>query len=270
MNININQILIYFSLTLVLAASPQANAGTATSPQLHLSEEEATEVGKKVWRNECGGTIAGLTSWNAGEEFPSLGIGHFIWYPKGTRGPFDESFPGMLQYLQEHGVKLPDWITPATPCPWLSRQEFLQDQKGEKMCKLRDLLSSTVPLQTGFIVQRLENALPKMLDKASESSRPKVKKQFERMLHSGSSGVFALIDYVNFKGEGILETERYKGEGWGLLQVLEGMSESEPAVQAFSASAREALSRRVRNSPPARGEQRWLPGWTKRVNAYSQ
>ena len=34
-----------------------------------------------------------------------------------------------------------------------------------------------------------------------------------------------LIDYVNFKGEGVLETERYRGRGWGLLQVLEGMPE---------------------------------------------
>ena len=29
-----------------------------------------------------------------------------------------------------------------------------------------------------------------------------------------------MIDYVNFKGDGLKPTERYKGEGWGLLQVL--------------------------------------------------
>jgi hypothetical protein len=40
-------------------------------------------IGRKVWQNECGGTVAGLTSWNAGENFASLGIGHFIWYPAG-------------------------------------------------------------------------------------------------------------------------------------------------------------------------------------------
>jgi hypothetical protein len=48
---------------------------------------------KKIWQNECNGTIAGLTSWNAGEDFASLGIGHFIWYPKGRRGPFEKVFP---------------------------------------------------------------------------------------------------------------------------------------------------------------------------------
>jgi hypothetical protein len=47
-------------------------------------------IGKKVWANECDGKVEGLTSWNGGEAFPSLGIGHFIWYPAGRRGPFDE------------------------------------------------------------------------------------------------------------------------------------------------------------------------------------
>ncbi len=37
------------------------------------------------------------------------------------------------------------------------------------------------------------------------------------------NGVYALVDYVNFKGEGTLATERYQDHGWGLLQVLEGM-----------------------------------------------
>jgi hypothetical protein len=108
-----------------------------------------------------------------------------------------------------------------------------------------------------------------MLEKASESSRPKVEKQFKRVLQSGSAGVFALIDYLNFKGEGVLDSERYKGEGWGMLQVLEDMSEKGAPLQSFSNSAREVLARRVRNSPVERNEQRWLPGWTRRVNSYN-
>lgn len=255
-------------ILLLLLASPIAiRVDSAT--ELHLSEKEAAEVGKKVWRNECSGTVSGLTSWNAGEEFPSLGIGHFIWYPKGTSGRFDESFPKMLQFLKEHGAKIPDWLDPSMPCPWLSRNEFLEQQQSERMVQLRNMLASTVGLQTDFIVQRLETALPKMLEKAPENLRDKVQKQFDRVLKSGSAGAFALIDYVNFKGEGILDSEKYNGEGWGMLQVLEGMSETAPAVKAFSDSAKEVLEKRVRNSPPERGEKRWLPGWTRRVNDYS-
>ncbi len=257
------------ALALLASAIPSLPINAQAESNLHLTGKEATEVGQKIWRNECGGTVAGLTSWNVGEEFPSLGIGHFIWYPECTKGPFDESFPKMLLFLKEHGAKIPGWLSPPMPCPWQSRSEFLQEQKSERMTQLRDMLSSTVALQTDYMVQRLEKALSKMLEKASASSRPKVQKQFERVLHSGSAGAFALIDYVNFKGEGILASERYKGEGWGLLQVLDCMSESAAPLQSFSDSAREVLARRVRNSPLERHEQRWLPGWTRRVSNYN-
>jgi hypothetical protein len=78
---------------------------------------------------------------------------------------------------------------------------------------------------------------------------------------------------VNFKGEGVLATERYAGQGWGLLQVLEGMSQESSgpeAVKNFAESAKKVLTTRVRNSPPARNESRWLPGWLNRINTYVQ
>jgi hypothetical protein len=79
-----------------------------------------------------------------------------------------------------------------------------------------------------------------------------------------------LIDYVNFKGEGVLSTERYQGRGWGLLQVLEGMSDSGEAspLSEFAASAKRVLRQRVKNAPPGRNEERWLPGWLKRIDSY--
>src|SRR5687767_5521069 len=52
-----------------------------------LSDSELDRIGRRVWQNECGGRRDGLTSWNVGEDFASLGIGHFIWYPKGMDGP---------------------------------------------------------------------------------------------------------------------------------------------------------------------------------------
>jgi hypothetical protein len=87
------------------------------------------------------------------------------------------------------------------------------------------------------------------------------------------NGTYALIDYVNFKGDGTLATERYQGQGWGLLQVLAGMREV-PAGQAaaaeFAASAKRMLSRRVANAPAERGESRWLPGWHNRCATYAK
>jgi hypothetical protein len=83
-------------------------------------------------------------------------------------------------------------------------------------------------------------------------------------------GCYALIDYVNFKGEGILSTERYQGHGWGLLQVLEHMSDDGSATQSFAAAAAAVLRERVRNAPPERHEARWLPGWLNRVATYRE
>ena len=91
------------------------SAGLAT--EIKVSDAEADRIGKKIWRNECAGTRDGLTSWNKGEDFPSLGIGHFIWYPQGKRGPFKESFPALKDYLESQGVELPGWLASAKACP---------------------------------------------------------------------------------------------------------------------------------------------------------
>ncbi len=68
---------------------------------IELSRADASRIGRKIWQNECAGTVSGLTSWNAGEKFASLGIGHFLWYPKGERGPFEESFPDLVALRQQ-------------------------------------------------------------------------------------------------------------------------------------------------------------------------
>ncbi len=237
-----------------------------------ISHNEALKVGKKVWQNECGGTIAGLTSWNQGEDFASLGIGHFIWYPKGRRGPFEESFPELVKFISTRGAKLPTLLLGAggQACPWNSRAEFLKAQNTTEMNQLRRFLVDTIDLQAEFLVGRLGAALPKMLAEAAPADRTNVQQQFDRLTKT-SQGCYALIDYVNFKGEGVLQTERYQGQGWGLLQVLEAMhgNSDSAAADEFSRAAKIVLTRRVQNAPPDRHESRWLTGWLRRVNSYS-
>ena len=255
-------------LTVLLATSFVHNALSAIA----LSHAEALRIGKKIWQNECNGTVSGLTSWNEGENFASLGIGHFIWYPKGQRGPFEESFPKLISFISSRGAKLPKILlgTGELPCPWNSRSEFLRSQQTSEMKELRQFLADSVDLQAEFLVKRLGNALPKMLDEAAPAERQNVQQQFERVA-STSQGCYALVDYVNFKGEGVLNTERYRGEGWGLLQVLEGMrANGTSAVNEFSHSAAAVLKRRVQNSPPERNEARWLSGWLNRVHSYNR
>ncbi len=261
-----------FRGTFVLVAGVVVAASAQAATAVEISRSDALRIGRKVWQNECGGSISGLTSWNQGENFASLGIGHFIWYPQGMRGPFEESFPKFLSYARDHATALPEWLKEAQACPWSSRAEFLRAQTSPQMLELRKFLAGSIDLQAQFLVLRLRQSLTKMLDEAAPPDRGNVQRQFERVA-STSAGCYALVDYVNFKGEGVLATERYRGQGWGLLQVLEQMHGTEDGMSAareFSHSAAAILKRRVENSPPERHEARWLPGWINRVNSYSQ
>jgi hypothetical protein len=226
-----------------------------------LTAAQLNRVGQRIWQNECAGSVAGLTSWNSGEDFASLGIGHFIWYPADRRGPFEESFPPLAVFLESQGVTMPKWSK--GPCPWTSKTAFAAESGGARQKELRTILSKTVSLQTAFILNRLKGALPKMLSATKVAKT--VRTNFDG-LSATPEGAFCLIDYVNFKGEGTAKTERYNSQGWGLLQVLENMNM--PTPSAFATSAKAVLSRRVQNAPAVRKEQRWLPGWHNRCDGY--
>src|SRR5262245_5836024 len=111
--------------------------------KLSISPEVARQIGQKVWKNECGGTLERLTYWNPKENFPSLGIGHFIWYPIGKKEQFDETFPLLLTFLQNEGIKLPDWLKNAKGCPWPSHEEFYRKINSPEVKQLRELLFET-------------------------------------------------------------------------------------------------------------------------------
>lgn len=236
--------------------------------QLNLTKEEKERIGKRIWKNESGGTIDGLTAWNKGEEFPSLGIGHFIWMPKGVSTPFGDSFPEMMDFVRKQGETPPAWLKPGMPAPWNSRDEFYKKFNSKEMTELRDFLSKTVSAQTDFIINRLENALPTILAATPAAERQKVQERFYRVLNSGPAGVFCLADYVNFKGEGGADPVGYNGQGWGMRHVLQEMKDLPNPVKDFAEGAKFVLERRVNNSPPERNEKQWLKGWFNRVNAY--
>lgn len=240
-------------------------------PGLRLSDAEARWVGERIFENECSSQEECLTSWNRGEDFASMSIGHLLWYPKDYSGPFTEAFPAFLRYLEANGAALPDWLRGGPPCPWNTREDFERDRQSQRMRQLRELLKHTKGLQARFIADRAEAALPKILDEAGPAERERVRSQFYRVARVKPAGVYALVDYINFKGEGINPRERYHGEGWGLLQVLQGMpgtAEGAPALGEFADSARRVIDRRIANSPPARNEAQWRAGWMKRIETY--
>jgi hypothetical protein len=233
-----------------------------------LSSSDLKEIGDKIFKNEAGGKKENLVYWNTGEDFPSLGIGHFIWYRQGQKEIFDESFPKLVDFYKANNIKIPKILQDNKYAPWTSRNAFLKDKEAGKTDELRDFLYETRDTQVVFIYKRLEDSLDKMLLQAD--NKENVRYQFYRVSNS-PNGLYALIDYVNFKGEGTAETERYNGKGWGLLQVLENMKGKETgksAMDEFSASAKFVLERRVKNSDPKRNEAQWLKGWENRTETY--
>ena len=239
----------------------------AGKAKIRISRPEAQQIGHQIWQNECAGTVLGLTSWNQGEYFASLGIGHFIWYHREKRGPFEESFPPLVKFIQTRGIPVPP-IARSTSCPWTSREQFQQAINSPGMLELRQFLHRTIPLQAEFIFMRLESSLAKMLASLAPGKRGSIRLRFYAVAGS-AKGKYALMDYVNFKGEGTKKSERYKGQGWGMLQVLQEMRMppvNTTATGEFAAAADRVLTRRVKNAPA--DESRWLRGWRNRLKTY--
>ncbi len=233
-----------------------------------VSSENAAKIGERIWKNECAGTVDGLTHWKKGENFASFGIGHFIWYSQNKRERFTETFPALIAFLQGRGALLPAWLKEEKECPWNSREEFYEQIQSPKMKSLRQFLFDTKNLQAIFMASRLEQSFAGILEKCSKSEKPKIQSLFNRLVKD-ADGLYALIDYLNFKGEGTSSAEMYKGQGWGLLQVLQRMPDrSERPLTDFVQAARAVLQERVKNAPSERNEAQWLKGWLNRVDTY--
>lgn len=245
--------------------------------EIQLSQKQADYIAQKVWQNEGAGLDKYLIWWNKGEDFASLGIGHFIWFPKDHTERFREVFPMVVAFIQQKGVKMPSWLTPYSDFPWQSKAAFFEakKKKTQRYKELFAFLKATMPYQAEFMADRLSKALPQMLETIDDTKKAElIKRRFYEVMHNqddsvNERGLYVLLDYTNFKGEGTLKSERYKGQGWGLLQVLEHMDDKEPNKQkAFAQSASRMLDRRIKNSPPKRGEERWRQGWNKRLDTY--
>ncbi len=256
-------------VTQITAASQLATSYRLPS----LSSAQTIKLGKKIWHNESAGKVDGLTHWNVGEEFPSMGIGHYIWYPKGFNGRWKETFPMFINYAKAKGTKgIPEWVLSAQDCPWPNKQAFYKDFNGPKLKGLRSFFEKNIEVQTSFIIDRSRAALPKIIAAAPKFDQARVLVNYQKVA-STANGTYALIDYVNFKGDGTVTTERYNNQGWGMLQVLTNMPATaggQASAKAFAESAKAMLLRRVKNSPPARGEKRWTAGWNNRCDTYAK
>ncbi len=240
---------------------------------LALTSAQLDWVGKQVFMNECAGRFECLVHWNPGEAFPSLGIGHFIWYPEGVEGRFVESFPALVDYMVKRQASIPDWLIALDPfdAPWADREAFLAVEGSPGVAELREFLAGTQGIQAEFIFRRARAALASILEAVPDNRKDRVTASLDALTRT-PGGVYAIIDYVNFKGEGLSSTERYNGKGWGLLQVLLEMSglPDQSALVQFREAAGAVLTRRAENAEDPIERERWLPGWLKRLQSYEE
>jgi len=260
----------------------------ASDISLALKPAQLDWVGQKIFQNECAGQFQCLIHWNESEAFPSLGIGHFIWYPKAVNERFIESFPALVEYMEQRQLNIPEWLRELEPfdAPWPDRETFMQVADSPEMAELREFLAGTQGIQAEFIFRRATDSLAKIVKAAPESRRNDVQKRL-RALSQTPGGVYAVMDYVNFKGEGLSPDERYNGEGWGLLQVLMAMPvlpaatepgavgsaevhTNEKTLAQFREAAAIVLTRRAQNASNPVERERWLAGWLKRLETYKE
>ena len=290
-------------LFLACGACAQAPTARVQGPRCveGISDAEAADMGRRIWMLEGGGKI--LAWWDDTGECSSFGINNYLWFHKDLKVPFEESFPPLIDFMLSKGADVPQWLRSKPPAPWKTRAEFFgetvapekirkspPDKWGMKpeqfaaddsprMKELKDFLAKTVDLQARFSAQRMVDSLPKMLAVVPEGERARVESQFYRVACS-HGGLFNLVDYVNFKGEGVNPKETYpsvtepgKFVHWGLPQVLQGMTgdaAGPTALDAFADSAEAVMHNRVVHAPPERaeGDRRWEKSWIARIQNY--
>lgn len=265
-----NKFKLIFSFLLILSFLIVSVNLIGSSYHIKISNDLLQKIGKQIWQNECGQSLEGLTCWNPIEDCASLGIGHFIWYPKKHYTKFVQTFPKLLNYLEKNKVILPTWLKECGPCPWINRIDFYKNINSPKMKELRALLTRTINLQTKFLLEQTKAELTRLNYKIPARKRGVIN-QYLKQLLSTAPGIYTVIDYINFKGLGLNPQEQYNNDSWGLYAVFNEMSlkrSKQDIVKEFSNAAFRVLTRRVNNAPKKRDEKRWLDGWKKRIESY--
>ncbi len=239
-----------------------------TRPELEPYQLNA--IADQIFKNETGGNLKYIMYWSPNENFASLGYGHFIWYPANQPVVYDQTFPEMIQYYIDNKVDIPQWLKEQKDkgLPWANKQVFDNAKGTPKYEQLKTLLINTKQLQTKFFFDRVVDAIPEIVKYVPKDKRDYIKNNYNAIANT-HGGWYPLIDYINFKGKGIKETEKYNNQGWGLLQVLQTMRPVQKGPQAlkeFANAAKVVLENRVKNKP---SEKHFLRGWIKRVNTYA-
>lgn len=258
------------------AALPKPAAATTpdtATPAQNGKLQNLSWLSARILKNQTAGNPEKLISWNEQGNFVTLGIGHLIWYPASKKGQYNESFPVFLNYAKAHGAQLPAWLANQYQegAPWSNSATFTRAKNDPQLRELHAFMNKTLNLQANFMVARLKQTVPVMLQNLPANERQRVQNNY-LAVEKSPGGIYPLLDYVQFKGSGINPAERYNGQGWGLLQVLQEMQTVQPGPEAladFRRAADDVLVRRIANAPAASREARYLSQWLNRISTYN-
>lgn len=229
-----------------------------------LSDDELLQIGMQIWQNQCSVWNApdtkithsmkkGLTDWDDDIDAATIGMGQYLWYPSDATNRMQEDWPVVAKALKAKGYPVKKWLL--GECPWDTKEEFMAHFNGHKLTYLRKMLAQkpVIVEQTRCDAERLDAALAKILASVdadgnlSDVQKTNLKKVItthfnELAMMQTPVGLYALMDYVHFRGEGVLQTERIDGDiGWGLRQALTLMNDNvigqQGPVAAFVAAA---------------------------------
>ena len=233
--------------------------------EIIINDTQAEMIALKISDNEDTREQLRLIRWPDEDEFSSLGIAPFFWHPHKAESA-ELNFNDLLEHLAlSHN--LPEWLNEVTTPPWDSREDFFSARHDAFKYQLRDFLQQTKSDQVQYLIKNLEANLPRML---KEVKNPFARMHaYENFYHVAvlENGVYALLDYSVFMGNGLSSEDRHKNLGWGLVHVLENMrGNAENLVQAFASTAEVLLMRRIESLP--NDERRHLIEWRRRINTY--
>ncbi len=253
------RILLTFALffaTLFFSGLIVVSHAQATSPDsdnklpkaTDLSDDELLQIGMQIWQNQCSVWDApdtkitssmkqGLTDWDDDSDVATIGMGQYLWYSSDATNRMQEDWPTVAQALQAKGYPIKQWVL--GECPWDTKEEFMAHFNGHKLTYLRKMLAKkpVIVEQTRCDAERLDAALPKILasvhvdtnltDDQKTTLKAVITKHFNEVAMTQTPvGLYALMDYVHFRGEGVLQTERIDGDiAWGLRQALTLMND---------------------------------------------
>jgi hypothetical protein len=189
-----------------------------------------------------------LTSWNAGEDFASLGSAFHLVCGR-RRGPFEESFPPLASFLASHARKSP--IGCVARARGNRTRNFQGDLHSTRMNELRDLLAGRFVCRAAFLPNAWSLRCPRCF-----GPRLRGPGKCARAVSAARRDwrrYFCIIDYVNFKGEGRSRKSVTRERG-GIASGAVWHERGGPGGLRNLAECRAVLERRVQNSPPARNE----------------